>query len=120
MNNLPEAVKAAEALMNTGLLLRDANAYEIAKDKLSTAFAPLVEERDRLKLDISLIGDDYKQLALDVSALRTERDQLQSRLDKVLKAGELSLDACNCYCIHGEPLCHHCAFREAIEEARGK
>ena len=95
MTNLPEAVAAAEQI---GVLFwTERNKGKFAAI-ISTAFAPLVEERDRLAIE----QNHWMEVA----------QQLQAKLGAVLKAGEWYL---------AEGLSHsRQAFREALKEARGK
>lgn len=136
MKNLPEAVAAAEAI------LRELDRGHLLPDKyaaiISYAFAPLVEELDRLKAKrvCTICGSSTDMACSDCridlatkvfvcanSGCRDEHEKkcpskVQSRLDKVLdavvEAGKTYYGICQC--LRGSKARN--VFREALRKAR--
>ena len=118
MNILPEAVAAAVEihqrdwdLLRHHLMSQGADDHSSCEEIretiaaiISSAFAALVEERD-----------DWRQRSMNHAL---ERDQLQSRLDKVLKAGEKFVGYYEMCTSSWNTALAKRAFREAMEEAK--
>ena len=79
MNTLPEAVVAAEALAGKYATFPTREDLLDAAVIISSAFAPLVEERDKWR-----IAAGTRAILLD---------QLQAKLDAVVRAGEAAVNA---------------------------
>ena len=86
MNTLPEAVVAAEALAGKYATFPTREDLLDAAAIISSAFAPLVEERDKWRI----VAAEYESWAGTQAILL---DQLQAKLDAVVKAGEAAVNA---------------------------